>query len=81
MALTDDTLAQRCLEKCLEQLSENDRELINPYYAFEQENIVDKRNELARSLEISTKALRLRVNRLRVSLTNCVKSCLKEAND
>jgi RNA polymerase sigma factor (sigma-70 family) len=80
-ALNDETPARRCLEKCLEQLSESDRELINLYYAFQQKNKVDKRKELAKSLAISTGALRIRVHRLRVSLNKCVESCLKEAND
>jgi DNA-directed RNA polymerase specialized sigma24 family protein len=72
--------AYGCLEKCLEQLSDTNRDLILQYYAFEKENKLDNRKELAQSLGISPNALRLRVHRIRQGLENCVRSCLKGEN-
>ena len=70
-----------CLEKCLEQLSQANRDLILQYYAFEKENKLDNRKELAQSLGISPNALRVRVHNIRKALENCVRSCLKRENE
>ena len=69
-----------CLEKCLEHLSESDRELILGYYKVEKESRTN-RNKLAESLGVSSSALRIRVARIRRVLENCVRSCLQEENN
>lgn len=69
-----------CLEKCLEHLSESNRELILQYYKVEKESKIADRNKLAQSLGVSSNALRIRVARIRRTLEKCVRSCLREEN-
>ena len=70
-----------CLEKCLQHLTESNRELILRYYRVEKESKIAKRNELAVSLGVSSNALRMRVARIRGVLEKCVGSCLQEDNN
>jgi hypothetical protein len=70
--------AHDCLEKCLEQLTQSDRELILEYYQSGKADRIAHRQNLARSLNISLNALRLRSHRIRVGLERCVRSCLQE---
>jgi DNA-directed RNA polymerase specialized sigma24 family protein len=67
-----------CLERCLDQLSETNRDLILQYYASENQSKVAKRVELAQSLGLSANALRLRVHKIRQSLEKCVRSCVQD---
>lgn len=69
-----------CLEKCLEHLSESNRELILQYYGVEKESKIATRNKLAQSLGVSSNALRVRAARVRRAVENCVTSCLQENN-
>lgn len=71
--------AQKCLEKCLGQLSERNRELMLQYYSSGKENNVGSRKALAQRLEISSSSLRIQANRIRTSLKKCVASCLKRS--
>lgn len=65
-----------CLERCLRELSDNDRGLITHYYQRERQAKVDSRKELARQLGMSTLTLRVRAHRLRTSLYQCIQKCL-----
>lgn len=67
-----------CLEKCLEQLSETNRELILQYYKGEKRSRIANRDEMAKRLGLTPKDLRIRVAKIRRLLENCVKSCLQE---
>ena len=66
-----------CLEKCLQQLPESDRDLILDYYPLDKGKRLDFRKELAQSLGISENALRVRVHRIRRALQKCISSCLQ----
>ena len=63
-----------CLDECLGTLSADDRRLVLRYY--EGANQVAVRQELARQLNVSPTALRIRTHRLRVRLESCVTSCV-----
>jgi RNA polymerase sigma factor (sigma-70 family) len=65
-----------CLQSCLEQLSNEKRELILAYYAKDKQAKIDYRHELARRLGITVETLRVRVYRIRGTLEECVKRCL-----
>ena len=67
-----------CLERCLDQLSETNRDLILQYYASENQSKVAKRVELAQSLGLSPNALHLRVHRIRQALEKCIRSCVHD---
>jgi len=67
----------KCLEECLEQTGNNNRELIVAYYIGEKGQKIRNRKRLAAELEIGPTALRLRAFRLRAKLERCVKTCLE----
>ena len=70
--------SHRCLEKCLQQLSESNRQLILQYYSREKENKVTNRKDLAQSLGVSPSTLRIRAHRIRASIQKCVTACLEQ---
>lgn len=65
-----------CLERCLEKLDAESRELILRYYQGEQRAKIENRRALAESLGITVNALSVRACRLRDRLETCVSKCL-----
>lgn len=65
-----------CLERCLQRLSSENRELILQYYQDEKREKIDHRRTLADKLGIAINALRIRAFRIRNSLESCVRECL-----
>jgi len=64
-----------CLERCLQNLEPDGRELIVQYYRGEQRTKIDNRRALAARLGITTNALGIRACRLRDKLEACVNKC------
>jgi RNA polymerase sigma factor (sigma-70 family) len=75
----DETVAEieECLQLCLQKLDTDKRELILAYYAKEKQAKIDHRSELARKFGITVETLRVRVFRIRESLSQCIGRCLK----
>lgn len=69
----------RCLEHCIERLSEDNRYLLLTYYGVEGGSKVDERRKLADELEIAPNALRIRAYRIRLGLQECVEKCIARA--
>ena len=67
-----------CLEQCLEQLTPRNRELIVGYYQGDKQLMILHRKGLAQRLGITLNALRLRADRIRTILQECVDACLKK---
>jgi RNA polymerase sigma factor (sigma-70 family) len=67
-----------CLEKCLEALTPQNREIVMKYYQGETSIKVKNRKSLAQELGIPLNALRNRVLRIRERLEECVSNCLKQ---
>lgn len=67
----------RCLERCLDALSAENRGLITRYYHGETRRKIENRKNLAGSLAIPLNALRIRACRLREKIERCVVECLK----
>jgi len=63
----------KALVKCLAKLPPETQKLVLDYYQGEKHNLIEQRKELAKHLGIPINALRLRVNRIRIQLENCVK--------
>jgi len=59
-----------CMKKCLQSLPSEERDLIV------KNCILDKKEELARSLGVTINALRLRVFRIRTKLNQCREKCV-----
>jgi hypothetical protein len=66
-----------CLRDCLEKLKPGDRVLALDYYSAQDEKQKVHRQKLARSAGITMIALRVRANRLREKLEQCVSHCLQ----
>lgn len=67
-----------CLDKCLNKLSTESREVIIDYYQGEKSEKIANRQQLAERLGIPANALRNRAVRIRNKLEMCVRGCLKE---
>lgn len=74
---TDDVEPEfECLERCLQQLTAENRQLVLQYYQEEKRAKIDNRRRLANRLGIAVNALRIRAYRIRNSLELCVRACL-----
>ena len=62
------------LERCLENLSSADRDLIFEYYRGEERVKIDNRQSLAARLGLTMNALSIRAWRIRQRLENCVRN-------
>ncbi len=69
----------RCLEKCLEKLADNVREMIVEYYRGDKRSKIEGRRELAKRLGMSTAALQIKTSRIRARLSQCVRECLTQS--
>jgi len=70
-------LEYRCLEGCIQRLSEEDRDLLLREYGAKGRTQADRRKALAEELGISLNALRIRVYRIRVTLKECIEKCIQ----
>ena len=70
-------LEYRCLERCIERLSEEDRALLLREYGAKGRTQAERRKALADELGISLNALRIRVYRIRVALKECIEKCIQ----
>lgn len=65
-----------CLERCLDSLGAEARELVLRYYAHDGRARIAQRDALAREQGLTVGALRNRLLRLREKLETCVRDCL-----
>jgi DNA-directed RNA polymerase specialized sigma24 family protein len=66
-----------CLEKCLEILLPDSRQLITRYYAEDKRAKIDLRKNIAEEFGINLNTLRLRALRIREKLQKCIERCLE----
>ena len=67
-----------CLNRCLQCIPEENREIIIEYYQEEKTRKIECRKELAARLGITLNALRINAHRIRMSLERCVRECLAQ---
>jgi DNA-directed RNA polymerase specialized sigma24 family protein len=72
----DEDAPLRCLRRCLAALPREDGALVVRYYEHEKSAKIDRRKKLAESMGISISTLRMRMQRLRAKLEDCVAGCL-----
>lgn len=65
----------QCLEKCVSELDQANRDLIVGYYYGAERVKIENRQQMAESLGISANALSIRACRIRERLQMCVKKC------
>ena len=68
-----------CLQKCLQQLSPDNRELIIQYYQGDKGEKIENRKKLGVRLGVAMNTLRMRAQRLREQLQACVEECVSPA--
>lgn len=68
----------RCMERCIETLSAENRYLLLQYYGAEGGAKVEQRKCLAEELGIAPNALRIRAYRIRVGLQECMAKCIED---
>lgn len=66
-----------CFDRCMDSLAPESRELILEYYQEDRRAKIQLRQQLADRLHIPLNALRIRTHRIRMSLEECIKSCLQ----
>ena len=74
-------LRMRCLDECLAKLPVESQKLILAYYHAEGRAKINRRRQLADTLNIPLNALRIRAHRIRVNLEECVLNCLNSLYD
>lgn len=65
-----------CLDHCLAQLAQENRQLVVEYYQDDKSARIERRKQLADRLGIGPNALRIRACRIRSSLEKCLQECL-----
>jgi DNA-directed RNA polymerase specialized sigma24 family protein len=68
----------QCLDRCLEKLKPEQRELAVEYYRDAKRQRIERRRELAKRLGITTNALGIRACRIRSTLETCVDACCEK---
>jgi DNA-directed RNA polymerase specialized sigma24 family protein len=76
-----DDIKYECLEKCLNEISPDQRELITKYHSDSSkvEEKKAKKRELEMTFKISYKSLRVRAYRIRNTLHDCIEKCRKNS--
>ena len=64
-----------CLDRCLQELKAEQRELVLEYYRDTKRQKIERRQALAKRLGISMNALAIRASRIRAQLQSCVSGC------
>lgn len=70
-----------CYERCLQTLTEANRDLVLEYYQASGRNKAYLRQELAQRMGIDLNLLRIRAFRVRNTLKDCVRVCLQRWTD
>jgi DNA-directed RNA polymerase specialized sigma24 family protein len=66
-----------CLDRCMDRLPPDNRDLVMKYYDNEKNAKIAHRRLLAEQLGIGLNALRLRAHRIRLFLHECINCCLE----
>jgi DNA-directed RNA polymerase specialized sigma24 family protein len=70
-----------CLDRCLEALAPETRDLVLGYYDWQGGEQLRQRRALAMRLGIGLNALRIRMHRLRSRLEDCTRTCLERGGE
>ena len=71
----------RCLEHCIDSLSQENRYLLLQYYGADGRSKIDQRRQLSEELGIAPNALRIRAYRIRQGLQECVEKCIERSQE
>lgn len=68
--------SDKCLEKCLNELSKENRELILDYYSEEKQAKIELHKQISEKLNLSKTALRMKILGIKQKLKNCLEECV-----
>lgn len=69
-----------CLDSCMAELAQDQREFILRYYQGEESERIRNRQVMAQEMGVQLNALRNRALRLRERLESCVRGCISKVN-
>lgn len=72
----EQSISSECLDKCLEELSPENRNLLLDYFSEAKLAKIELHRRISESLEMTQTALRMRVMRLKQKLKICVQECM-----
>jgi DNA-directed RNA polymerase specialized sigma24 family protein len=78
-AVEEQGIRLNCLEKCLQKLPSDHRDLILEYYRDERRSKIECRRRMAARLGVTMNALTIRACRIREKLEQCVRTCCTRA--
>ena len=70
------SFSSECLDKCLEKLSPDSRNLLLDYFSEAKHKKIELHQRIAESLRMTQTALRMRVMRSKQKLKICVQECM-----
>jgi DNA-directed RNA polymerase specialized sigma24 family protein len=68
-----------CLDRCLQELKPDQRDLVVDYYRDTKRQKIEGRRDIAMRLGITMNALGIRACRIRSTLETCVETCCEQA--
>lgn len=74
----EESFSHDCLDKCLESLSPDSRDLLLKYFSQAKTQKIEIRQRISSTLKTTQTALRMRICRMKKNLTLCVMECMKE---
>ncbi len=74
----NDEERQECLDECLKNLENEERQLLLEYYAKDKSDKFEHRRKLAESIGLTANAMHVKIHRLRFALKKCIEKCLSE---
>lgn len=72
--------SRECLDKCLDELSPESRDLILDYFSEKKTAKIQLHRQISASLKTTQTALRMRIMRIKQKLKNCVHDCMSESH-
>jgi DNA-directed RNA polymerase specialized sigma24 family protein len=72
------SLSSECLDKCLEKLSSESRDLLLDYFSEAKLKKIELHQRISKSLRMTQTALRMRVMRSKQKLKICVQECMSQ---
>ena len=70
------SFSRECLDKCLEKLSPDNRNLLLDYFSEAKQAKVELHRRISETLQTTQTALRMRVMRTKLKLKVCVQECM-----
>lgn len=71
----EEKFSERCLDKCLQELTEENRNLILNYFSENKRAKITLREKISETFDLSKTALRMKIVRIKKKLKSCLTEC------